>query len=267
MPYDSRPRHIRRAGFTLVELLVVIGVIAILIGLLTPALSRARYEANLTNCASNERQLVVAMTAYASDNGGYFPRQDANISGGDNPGSVSPLFWSLMTKTYGVPQSAMFCPLEPPDQVANYAYFGLNRLLMFGYALWVPRYDLAFQPPDPAGLYPPTSNTWFNLVNDPSGSAAGPISVRDPVGRTAPVLTDVATTVYYNPPSGHFDDPSYPVTDYNLGWPGGYYHFTPSNRPGPMNEAFADGHVERVEPHAIALRYTQEPSGPWYNWR
>jgi len=62
-----------RRGFTLVELLVVIGIIAILISLVLPAMGLARRTANTVACASNERQILVAMTAYAAQNNNYIP--------------------------------------------------------------------------------------------------------------------------------------------------------------------------------------------------
>src|SRR5436305_1833517 len=69
---------------TLVELLVVIAIIAVLIGILLPALSRARFQATLTSCASNVRQLGTAMLLYANDNRGLLPRFDLTGGGEAN---------------------------------------------------------------------------------------------------------------------------------------------------------------------------------------
>jgi len=63
----------RHSGFTLVELLVVIGIIAVLISVLLPALSKARRSAATVQCSSNMRQIAVAMLGYITDNKGVFP--------------------------------------------------------------------------------------------------------------------------------------------------------------------------------------------------
>lgn len=62
-------------AFTLVELLVVIGIIAILAGLLMPALVHAKQKANAIKCLNNLRQLSLSATMYASDHDDEFPRR------------------------------------------------------------------------------------------------------------------------------------------------------------------------------------------------
>ena len=80
LPYSSNSflltpnssRH-RRAGFTLIELLVVISIIALLIALLLPALARAKSLALQIQCASNMRQIGIAMDEYANEYRGMYP--------------------------------------------------------------------------------------------------------------------------------------------------------------------------------------------------
>ena len=78
-----------RLGFTLVELLVVIGIIALLISILLPSLNRAREAANRIKCGSNMRQIGQAMRQYAIDDlrGGNFPRTEYN--GGAGPDTIA----------------------------------------------------------------------------------------------------------------------------------------------------------------------------------
>lgn len=63
----------RKAAFTLVELLVVIGIIALLIAILMPVLGRAREASNRVKCAANLHNLGIAVTQFANDHKSYFP--------------------------------------------------------------------------------------------------------------------------------------------------------------------------------------------------
>jgi prepilin-type N-terminal cleavage/methylation domain-containing protein/prepilin-type processing-associated H-X9-DG protein len=90
----------RRHAFTLVELLVVIGIIAVLIGILLPTLNGARRAAYTVQCSSNMRQLATAMLMYINDNKGKFPATASDEVAGITPGGG---FWwpdTLVTGNY-----------------------------------------------------------------------------------------------------------------------------------------------------------------------
>ncbi len=94
---ESRIQGGYRKGFTLVELLVVIGIIALLISVLLPALNKAREAANTTKCLANLRQCGMALNMYVNEYKGWFPycaRDNtwkpwaAQFFGAPNPGAV-----------------------------------------------------------------------------------------------------------------------------------------------------------------------------------
>jgi len=79
----------RQQAFTLIELLVVISIIALLVGILVPAVNKARDTAKMTQSKSNLHQVTIAMSNYTADwNGDHFTTAPPNLSSGDRRGTV-----------------------------------------------------------------------------------------------------------------------------------------------------------------------------------
>ena len=103
----------RKHGFTLVELLVVIGIIALLISILLPSLNAARRSANTVKCLSNIRQLTAAFILYENDTKGYLPPLDIGDGGTFNQRWLAPL---VTNKYLNVPSFVQTFPdsAKPP---------------------------------------------------------------------------------------------------------------------------------------------------------
>lgn len=134
----------RRHGFTLVELLVVIGIIAVLVSILLPALNRARAQAVTVQCAANMKQLAMALQLYTLDFKGYVPKPLFSI---DPPETRSRYWYDYIAKYTGVPKSwydgapvpymidkrpfvgtVLYCPGRAIGQDDSKLSYGGNRL-------------------------------------------------------------------------------------------------------------------------------------------
>ena len=123
----------RHRGFTLIELLVVISAIALLLGILTPALNMARQKARSVSCLSRMRQIGMASVMYVQDNNGHFARSSHSAASvgclrwgpafmpylgyGDYKGSKTPAWEAASQKFYRCPS----------DRRKNFTYsYGKN---------------------------------------------------------------------------------------------------------------------------------------------
>ncbi len=194
-------------GFTLVELLVTIGVIAVLAGLLVSSLRYGKFRAKVTQCSNNMRQIAIACQLHAADGQrGLLPSYMLPTGSGGSTGlmgyhAVEPWFvaFEMITNVekYGVGPSMWYCPTRHKWDTINEVYkwktgktIGTGADLVANYQLvspapmvgvdmfwWVPRplEGLDVNYPDPKVLETRTGEAWPTKIED-STAATQPIA-------------------------------------------------------------------------------------------
>jgi len=239
---------LREKAFTLIELLVVVAIIAILAGLLLPALANAKERAKRTKCTSNLRQVGVASHVYAGEFDGWLPPMVYKGFRGNWPWDMPVAVVSNMI-SQGFVRDILYCP-SFVEQNDDDAFFFTSSFHVLGYA---------FATAGSPRVIP--TNIFEKVV------AQKFIRIRGedvPIGSSEAIITADATLSngdnQKNRAANNF-------TDVRGGWHGGQVgHQSPhlnGKIPAGCNVLMMDGHVEWKNFENMVVRTVGGPSFWW----
>jgi prepilin-type processing-associated H-X9-DG protein/prepilin-type N-terminal cleavage/methylation domain-containing protein len=243
-------------AFSLVELIVVIGLIALLISLLLPAINSARRSAKTIQCASNLRQLTNALVSYANQNKGAFPPSSIQITQfwyqKDKIGQwiTTPTTLTDNTLAGGV----LICPCDLEDSLRSYAM----NVYASSYISTFVRDDLtSSQPPGKLWHLGVKSSSQMILLTDSWSELSQPDNGAPPVGFAAEALLGWTGKPGERFGAGDGTNWSYGRFGVRASQIAFDRHRTTPNRSltdpdGAANFSFADGHVSLLRSTDLA---------------
>jgi prepilin-type N-terminal cleavage/methylation domain-containing protein/prepilin-type processing-associated H-X9-DG protein len=188
------------SSFTLIEMLVVIAIIAILAGLLLPALARAREESRRKSCASNLSQIVKGCTTYQEPNGDFFPAFEQSVYC-DKPIGPAMGFGVSATGGYAFPNAIPDCFWAPLNYQGDDGNFQPMPSLACLYPAYVDNVKVfacpstSDKPQVAVRYYNGHRHTCFGFSPDPQ--ELGTISWTTPIPVASPFSAPYGSTIYY----------------------------------------------------------------------